>query len=119
MDLFGHAHSDNLLFALAPRVQPFKRQRTLRLCYLEYSVLSAGVVGLCSGTGGAALDHPRVPEGIAADQSLAALCKAEGANGVTTSNTKCITLHLLLTGIDGMHYPMKLLLWWGGGGSTM
>lgn len=51
-----------------------------------------------------------MPEGITADQSVAALCKAEGANGVTTSNTKCITLHLLLTGIDGMHYPMKLLL---------
>lgn len=81
----------------------------------------AGVVGLCSRTGGAALNHPSVPEGTAADQSVAALCKAEGANGVTTSNTKCITLHLLLTGIDGMHYPMKLLLLilllggWGGG----
>lgn len=38
---------------------------------------------------------------------------------MTTSNTKCITLHLLLTGIDGMHYPMKLLLLillLGGGG---
>lgn len=62
------------------------------------------------GTVGAALNRASVPEGIAADQSVAALCKAEGANGVTTSNTKCITLHLLLTGIDGMHYPMKLLL---------
>lgn len=38
---------------------------------------------------------------------MAGLCKAEGANRVTTSNTKCITVHLLLTGIDGIHYPMK------------
>lgn len=47
-------------------------------------------------------------EHMIADQSVAGLCKAEGANRVTTSNTKRITLHLLLTGIDGMHYPMKM-----------
>lgn len=45
---------------------------------------------------------------IIADQSMAGLCKAEGANRVTTSNTKCIMVHLLLTGIDVIHYPMKL-----------
>lgn len=68
------------------------------------------------GARGAAAGRAGVPEGTAADQSAAALCKAEGANRVTTSNTKCITPHLLLTGIDGTHYPMKpLLLLWGGG----
>lgn len=47
-------------------------------------------------------------EHIAADQSTAGLCKAERANRLTTSNTKCITVHLLLTRIDGLHCPVGL-----------
>ena len=43
-----------------------------------------------------------------ADQSMAGLCKAEVANRMTTSNTECITVHVLQTGIDGIHYPAEL-----------
>lgn len=57
-----------------------------------------------------AVSRACLPEHIMADQSTAGLCKAEGANRLTTSDTKCITVHLLLTRIDGLHCPVEL---WG------
>ena len=61
---------------------------------------------LCAAHAGA-VSHACRPEHITADQSVAGLCKAEWANRVTTSNTKRITVHLRLTGSDGVHYPTK------------
>lgn len=79
-------------------------------CVQAVKSILDSVPAILPRTGADAVIHACLPEHIIADQSMAGLCKAEGANRVTTSNTKCITVHLLLTGIDGIHYPKKLVL---------